>query len=221
MEDIKMKSKTTFSIAILFLLFTSSAFGQLTKGNYFLFGSSNLDISTDKTKESTDGIYHLKDKGSSFYLKPGVGYLVMDNLVAGLQLYLSTYESHGATHGTEGNKHSSFYTSFGPFARYYFLEQDKLKPMAQISFGIGHDKTKDTTPGTGIGTSTSSTHETSNGTFDFALGVGASYFISENVAFDGLLGYNIEKSKDKINTSLGGKTSGLSLEFGVSITISK
>jgi len=222
-----MKSTTTYSIAILFLLFASSAFGQLTKGNYFLFGSSNLDISTDKTKESTDGIYHLKDKGSSFYMRPGAGYLVMDNLVAGLQLYLSTSESHGATHGTEGTKHSSFYTSVGPFARYYFKDINKFKPLAQISFGIGHDKTKDITPSTGIGTSTttttnaSTTTETSYGTFEFALGGGLSYFITENVAFDGLLGYSIDKSKDKLNTNQGHKSSGIFLEFGVSITIAK
>jgi opacity protein-like surface antigen len=223
MEDTKMKSTTTYSIAILFLLFASSAFGQLTKGNYFLFGSSNLDISAEKKKESTDGIYHLRDKSSSFYMRPGAGYLVMDNLVAGLQLYLSTSESHGATHGTEGTKHSSLYTSVGPFARYYFKDINKFKPLAQISFGIGHDKTTNTTPSTGIGTSstTTTTTKTSYGTFDFALGGGASYFITENVSFDGLLGYSVEKSKDKLNTNLGYKSSGLFLEFGVSITIAK
>jgi len=216
-----MKTKTTFPIAIILLVFASSAFGQTTKGNYFLFGSSNLDFSTSKTKESTDGIYHLNDKGSSFYMRPGAGYFFMDNLVAGFQMYLSTYESHGATHGTEGNKHSAFYTSVGPFARYYFKDIDKFKPLAQISFGIGSDKTKNTIPSTGIGTSGSTTTETSDNTFEFALGGGASYFITENVAFDGLLGYRIDRSKDKQNSDMGYKSSGIFLEFGISITIAK
>lgn len=214
-----MKTKTFYSIAIILLVFASSAFGQLTKGNYFLFGSSNLDFSTNKSKESTDGIYHLTDKGSSFYMSPGAGYFFMDNLVAGLQLYLSTYESHGARHGNEGNEYSSFYTSVGPFARYYFKDIDKFKPLAQISFGIGSDKTKDTYPSTGIGTSESTTTETSDNTFEFALAGGASYFITENVAFDGLLGYRIDRSKDKQNSDMGYKSSGIFLEFGISITI--
>ena len=81
-----MKSKTTFSIAVFLLLVTSTAFGQIAKGNYFLFGSSNLDFSSSKSKEATDGIYHLGYKQSSFYMRPGAGYFFTDNLVAGLQL---------------------------------------------------------------------------------------------------------------------------------------
>lgn len=214
-----MKTKSAFSIAIILLVFASSAFGQPAKGNYFLFGSSNLDFSTNKSKEATDGIYHLGYKKTSFYMRPGAGYFFTDNLVAGLQLYLSTYESHGARHGNEGNKYSSFYTSVGPFARYYFKDIDKFKPLAQISFGIGSDKTKDTYPSTGIGTSESTTTETSDNTFEFALAGGASYFITENVAFDGLLGYSIDRSKDKQNADMGYKSSGIFLEFGISITI--
>jgi len=221
MEDHKMKSKTTYSIAIILVVFSTSVFGQLTKGNYFLFGSSNLSLSTNNQYESTDGTYHLNYKGSSFYLRPGAGYFFTDNLVAGLQLYLSSYGSHGATHGTEGNKYSSFYTSVGPFARYYLKEINRFKPLAQISFGIGSDKSKTTTPGTGIGTSASTTTESSNGTFECAIGGGASYFITENVAFDGLLGYRFDKSKDKQNPDLGNKSAGLFLEFGISISFPK
>jgi len=221
MEDKKMKSTTTFSIAIFLLLVTSTAFGQIAKGNYFLFGSSNLDFSSSKSKEATDGIYHLGYKESSFYMRPGAGYFFTDNLVAGLQLYLSTRESHGLTHGNEDNKHSSFYTSVGPFARYYFKDIDKFKPLAQISFGVGSDKTKYTVPATGIGTSTSGTSETTEGTFEFALGGGASYFITENVALDGILGYRIDRSKDKDNPDVGYKSSGIFLEFGISISFSK
>jgi len=221
MEDTKMKSTTILLIAVSFILAASVASGQPAKGNYLLFGSSNLDFSTDKSKEATDGIYHLTYKGSSFYMRPGAGYFFTDNLAAGLQMYLSTRESHGATHGTEGNKHSSLYTSVGPFARYYFKEVQKFKPLAQISFGIGSDKTKNTVPASGIGTSENSTSETSESTFEFALSGGASYFITENVAFDGLLGYRMDRSKDKDNPDVGYKSSGIFLEFGISITISK
>jgi opacity protein-like surface antigen len=221
MEDKKMKSKTTFSIAIVLLLVASTAFGQPSKGKYLLFGSSNLHFSTDKSKEATDGIYHLGYKKNSFYMRPGAGYFFTDNLVAGFQLYVSTYESHGARHGNEGNKYSSLYTSAGPFARYYFKDIDKFRPLAQISFGIGSNKTKNTVPSTGIGTTTSTTTENKESTFDFALGGGASYFITENVAFDGLLGYSFDQSKDKKNADIGYKSAGIFMEFGISITIAK
>ncbi len=85
--------------------------------------------------------------------------------------------------------------------------------MAQINFGVGTSTSKYT--------STSTTVKYPSSLFDFAAGIGASYFITENIAFDCLLNYNIDNTKDKTNKDRGSKSSGILLDFGVIVTLAR
>ena len=197
-------------MVIVLVLLAPEVFGQLLKGSFFLIASSNMSISTDKMSDYQGSVSTETGKNTGFYLYPGAGYLLLDNLVVGLNVGVSAY---GTRHTGSDTRTSSFRLSAGPFARFYFLEQNKLRPMAQINFGVGTNKSKYT--------STSSTYDSKGGLFEFAAGVGASYFIAENVAFDCLLNYNYDHTKDKTNTDRGSKSSGILLDFGVIVTLSK
>jgi len=205
-----MKTKAIFSIVFLVSLLAPEVFGQLTKGNFFLFASSNMSLGSDKSSNYQGTVSTETGKVSSFYLYPGAGYLLTDNLVVGLNLQL---QASGTRHSSSDARSSFFSVSLGPFARYYFLAQNKLRPMAQINFGVGTFSSKYTNAGTTV--------KYPGSLFNFAAGVGASYFIAENVAVDCLLNYNFDHTKDGTNKDRGSKSSELLLDFGVIVTLSK
>jgi len=189
-----MKQK---SILILLLLFSSTiVFGQLEKGKFFIQGSSSIGISSEKYTYISGGTSTESSKTTHFGFYPKAGYFVIDNFVLGLAINVSTNKTKAISGSNES--HSNDLT-IGPFVRYYFLPQDKLKPMAEISFGAGGSKDKST--GSGYNS------ESKYGIFQYSIGAGASYFVSDHIAFDLLIDYNSSKYKLKSESSSSGAKS--------------
>ena len=122
-------------------------------------------------------------------------------------------------------EYSSSELLLGPFARYYFFEQDKLKPMAEVFLGIGMLNSKSEYGG-------SLAYESKRSAFGYGIGAGASYFLTDDIAFDFMLNYNYVKYTIKSSTmpevkstaaddKIGEIYSGVRAEFGVIVILPK
>ncbi len=214
-----MKQGSIF--ALMLLLSSTLVFGQLEKGNYFLLGSSSLGLSNEKYTIISGGTSTEQSKTFSIAFQPKAGYFILDNLPIGLEISTGFDKTK---YSNSDNKSSNSNFTIGPFARYYFLPQDKLKPMVEISAGFGTNKYKST--------SSQVTNESKYTHMEYSFGAGASYFFTKNVAFDALLSYESDKYKLKSESHSGGgiksssgdsgdKTTGIDFHIGVLITIPK
>jgi hypothetical protein len=208
-------------LTLFLLLFLSSTlvFGQFAKGNFFIQGSSSIGFSTEKYTYISGGTSTESSKSTHFGFKPKVGFFVIENLPVGLAIHVDTYKSKGID---TDNENSSNDFIIGPFARYYFLPQEKLKPTAELYVGFGGSKDKSTYSGNKT--------ESKYGIFEFSIGAGASYFVTEHVAFDVLIAYNSTKYNLKSQTSpsdaksiaaedQSDKYTGIGINIGIAITL--
>lgn len=101
---------TTFSV----LLLLATANSQITKGNWLMGGSGSYS----RLQNEIDGAIHFKQ--ISLQISPSIGYFFSDKFAAGLKPSF-IYGSNSAT-GTVSNR----IYSVGPFARYYFLDAEKI-----------------------------------------------------------------------------------------------
>jgi hypothetical protein len=130
---------------------------------------------TDKGDWMVGGnmIINTTSGNTQFTLHPNAGYFFARNFAAGADFQLSFGK-------TEQRKYTVF--SVGPFARYYFdLKNDQLKLLLHGSFGIGTQTDK------------YPTFKNSSTTTEIFVGGGAAYFINQNVALEGIAGYNNTK----------------------------
>lgn len=163
------------------------------------WGSDLLGLGFSSTKYvSTTGIVSEAYKTSFLNLIPKVGYFVIDNLAAGLDLTVSTY----ATKYNDNTKSTSTLLCIGPFVRYYVpVPLDKFKPFAELNTGIGINNYKETR------IPASNTTEQKSGVFLFGLWAGMAMPLGDRVTFDGMLGYNHVTYGTKVTSETGG-TSG-------------
>lgn len=206
-------------LVVLLFLSSTVVFGQLEKGKIFIQGSSSIGFSSEKYTYISGGTSTESSKSISFGFSPKVGYFIIDNLPIGLLIDVYTYKNKATD---SDNENTSNELLIGPFARYYFLAQDDLKPMAEVyaSFGGSKDKYD----------YSSYTNEYKYGIFKFGIGAGASYFVTDHVAIDMLIGYNSSKYKLKSETNASrsaasededqtDKYAGLGISIGVVVTI--
>ena len=172
---------------------SSSRFNATQQGNYILSGSSNLGFGSTKVENSY--------KSTSFSFNPSFGYFVIDNLAIGLDFGTS----FGNSTWDDGYKSSNTYYSVMPTVIYYFPMEGKIRPMAQVGYGLFSGDTKTTTSS---GTTSSSKN---NGSKLKAAG-GFAYFVRDNISFDFGLSYNITKYKDSPS-----KTNRLGSNVGISV----
>ncbi len=124
-------------------------------------------------------------------INPSIGYFVIDKLAVGASVGISFF-SGDLLEGT------SF--GVGPFARYYFTDGSNIRPFGQVGFDWSSFKPKE-------GDSQSNT--------GFDVGVGASLFLNDHVAIDGIIGYNSMKADgEDDSTNTFGITFGVQAFFG-------
>lgn len=132
---------------------------------------------TDRGDWLIGGLLELNTAKSSTTVQfsPNAGFFVAKNFAIGGNLIYS-YDKLGDI------KVSGF--GIGPFVRYYFTEE-KVRPF--FAGDMTFEKRKLTTS---LGSNTEDA-------FSWFLGGGAAFFINENVAVDGLLGYAHSKVSDE------------------------
>lgn len=114
------------------------------------------------------------ENSSQFSLNPNFGYFFADNFAAGASLGFD-FRKSGNVKQTE--------VGIGPFARYYF-GKTTTKPFVVTELDFLNSTTK-----------TGSVNIKSTG-FGFLFGLGFAAFINENIAVEGVSGYNYNKFKD-------------------------
>lgn len=122
--------------------FSLTANAQITKKNWMVGGDTYF--SSNNYKSETD-----ESSYNDFRINPNVGYFFMDKLAGGLQMNLVFTNTDP---GNSDMKASSY--GFAPYARYYFLETDKIINLfaeANYSFRFGKFGRGDTINWNGYG----------------------------------------------------------------------
>ena len=161
------------------LLASATGFAQTEKGKLMVGASSDLNftsMSYDEADTTTN----------TFEVSPQVGYFVADNITVGLNASYSNTNP-------EGDDNSTNVVGVGPFARVYFLEDEKVRPYAQAAYLYKSTKTGDA--------------DAMNAN-EIGLTGGAAYFITDSVSIDAALNYGLGMSNDmddysKINFGVG------------------
>lgn len=182
-----MKSFLISSIATLFLI---SAQGQLTKKNWLIGGSGNLyTYNEDYTTPSTT----ITGKYTSIDLSASVGYFFLNKFSAGIRPYFSSFKGKSS-----GGGQTNYYRfAIGPFARYYFLnEQKQFNLLADVGYQLGINKDMG-----GMA---------QKGKFNiFSIMAGIEIFFNSTAGIEILVGYSekatsIENSNDEFNNEQRG-----------------
>jgi hypothetical protein len=178
--------KKLFTVAILGLLSTG-AFAQTTQGTKVISGSVGISVYSNHLSNGD-----IKYSNSFIQFYPTMGYLLKDNLEAGVSLgYLhskSKFSEDGESSDykriTTGNVYS-----FSPYLKKYIPLSEKFALSGSLSAGlrIGKEKDEFTTDHSTI------TEEKSNGYFASFI-PGVSYFISEKIGLTASFG-NVGYSK--------------------------
>jgi outer membrane protein len=163
--------------------------GVATSINYMSFGSDlmNLGFTTVKQKSNAPGYVEPDaEKTTTINLLPRVGYFIIDNLVVGLDLSVSSYTAKYSS----DSKSTMTYLGVGPFVRYY-IPGTSVMPFFEIGglFGSLNEKY----------TSASYSDSYKYGMMSIGGGAGISVKLCEKVAFDIMAGYNSMTEKAKEN----------------------
>jgi outer membrane protein W len=170
---------------IALAMICSGAFAQFNKGRMLVGGAFGFSATTSKDKSgSTTTTY---SHNTNFSLTPNFGYFLMDNLAVGAGIGLSTSSTKGA--GNNNFKNTSSGVTLSPFARYYL--DPGIFFQAQLGFGSSSFKSSS-------GGSTSS--KTQYGLFNWSLGAGYAYFLTDNVAVEPMIGFRSSSQTNKDNT---------------------
>ena len=164
-----------FTVILLLLAASFASYAQTSQGTVALGGG--FQFSAYKEQETgTDSRY------TSFSFSPEAGYFVIDHLMLGLALNVSTQNSEPS--GGLHSKTNSF--GIGPFARYYiFTSNEKFAFMADGRFGFSATKYK---PETG--------NDTKGSTVNFSVSPGFTFFPTQRWGFEFTLGLLSISSRD-------------------------
>jgi outer membrane protein len=160
----------------------------------YTWGSDFMNLNFSSTKyKSSSGSVSDPDKTTSFTILPKVGYIVIDNVAAGLDFIFSSFSIKYSGGDTESE---SIFCA-GPFVRYYYPLTSFL-PYAELNGAIGIETDK-------YDYGSISGDDKWN-LIMFGGGVGAAVPLGERVTFDVLAGYNrlIYKQKGEDDKEITG-----------------
>ena len=147
----------------------------------FLFISVTAFAQTEKGDWLVGGNITLNTakNNTAIGLTPNAGMFILNNLAFGGNFSI-VYTNQGSA------KTTNF--GIGPFARYYFSTA-AVRPFLQASAGFLSTKV------------TADSASSSTNGLNYFLGVGAAYFINENISIEAVAGYDHTKYKDFDGTS--------------------
>lgn len=114
-----------FLIAVLFLFFNKTSFGQISKGTFRI----GPGLAYNGTTQEIDGL-DAKFKTSTTTLEAKVGYFIIDNLELGLEAQLNSTVSE-----VDNEEQTSSGTVIGPSLTYMVALSDKV--YLPLSVGLG------------------------------------------------------------------------------------
>jgi hypothetical protein len=202
-----MKTIQKLLIILFFLSLTSMLFAQTEQWNILVSGASSFELSGQSSKTKSDDGDGDPTKYFDFSFYPMAAIFVIDNLAVGLQLPSGVSRSKY----TDDTKYVNTWITFAPLVRYYFLS-DNIRPFGQISFGGGSDVD------IYVDADGSKTKQ-KYGVLLLNAGGGVSLFISEKVAIDATLAYNLYRTKQKEDNTSNSRRVSNSIDFGIGVTV--
>lgn len=208
--------KKTFSLIAASLLFCSLSFAQMNTGSYFISGNTSMNFGFGSSKDID--VDYLKSTLTSFGFTPKVGYFIKNRIAVGGLVNLSFERDKQKFTPSGGGEVITKYTNtewyIGPFGRYY-VEYGKLIPFAEVSVAFGGAKDKTETE--------EETTEYPHSVFIVSGGIGASYFLTESFALEGLIQYSYDKRKPTYENAVGkgNVISGVNFLVGVAVYFGK
>ncbi len=182
----------TILLLSLLLALTTTAFTQVSKGQ-FLIGSS-INFESIKNENSSYGNY----ESTNYYISPNIGYFIINKIATGLRVDFKSYNNKSESLETHQTN-----TSISPFLRYYFLPVQK-KVNAFIDVSYIHNKSKWSS-------------NSNAGYFVKAKGYyfygGTAIFLTNQIALEFTFGYRHTKSDDFGNTKENKLSSGVGLQI--------
>ncbi|WP_435138409.1 outer membrane beta-barrel protein [Formosa sp. A9] len=184
----------TFFFLIIFTI-SSSLFSQITKGNWLVGGTGDFQKSKIKNTTSNGNIQEFESM--HFTISPDIGYFLADKFAAGLVLNFTV-------NNPSGSNNSSWGYQIGPFARYYFLNTDKIiNVFGELNCSFGK------------GISNQNSDSNSN---NYEVKAGTALFFNNSVALELSLNYNL----NQLNTNSSDlDTKSLTLGIGFQIHLEK
>ena len=170
-NNYKTMKINTLLIVLACILVSTFGYSQTEKGSMLLGGNFNIGVST----VDDNSVFN-------FGLSPNIGFFVIDNLTIGGAIGVNVRSAETFTN-------SSF--SIVPEVRYYFPPlTDKIYAFATAGGGFFTSRTNFDL--------TSMANATESG-FITNLGVGAAFFLTDNVALEAIFRHNFTKIEDNIN----------------------
>ena len=120
--------------------------------------------------------FNTSKANSVFQFSPQVGYFIINNFAIGGRFVVD--------HNKLGDDRTTAIGA-GPFARYYFLKA-KFRPFVAADMDFSSVKRK-----------TGSTPSSTETAFNYFIGGGGAFFISDNVALETIMGYRYTKVENK------------------------
>jgi outer membrane protein len=162
--------------------FTIKSFGQTDHGRVLAGTGSNISFNSYSTNWKSNSGNDQGGKTSDFTFYPEIGYFPVNNLAAGISLYLDFNSTKN-----EGVTESSNSYAFTPFVRYY-MGKEKIRPFLQAGIGFGGGKSKTV--------SNITTLESSHTTSTYELSGGLAYFLNDNISVDFKVGFHSNTFKN-------------------------
>lgn len=180
-------------------LFVVLAFGvdaQIERGKLFVGGSVGFNTSGGSTESVVGNTTTEVDDVSAlgFHIIPRIGYMLTQNIGAGLGVgynFTNMTTPDAFDNGTDlfdqVTKNGIF--SVSPFARYYKNVAEKFYLFGELDFPVGIGSQKELMWNENMDGVVDSDVKNSSMSYGFGLGLGANYFVSDNIALEA--GFNI------------------------------
>ena len=186
-----MKTKHIILVVTFFSFLCSNA--QITKGNWMVGGSGNFSSYENKNQENGTEIIR---KGIGINFSPKIGYFFLNKVAGGTSMTISYTKPK--------ESESSIGYGFGPFLRYYVLNEDKqVNFFGEASYTFGETKSGDF-------------KNTSNG---YGFKAGSAIFFNSSVALEIALEYS--SSSYKSQSSGSNSFNNLQIGLGFQIHLEK
>jgi hypothetical protein len=180
-----MKTLSTLS---LFLFFVTMASAQINAGSALITGTVSYSMTTVDSDLSPG-----ETEETNLFLQLTSGYFVGENFVLGLNVGYSMSESSSfvSVIAPEKRVTETNLVTIGPFARYYYMFDEKAGFFGQADIGFGFGKRQvEEEPGVDISR------------IEGVLRPGMTYFFSEKWAVEGKFGYiGYSQNKEEYTTA--------------------
>lgn len=202
--------KKTFLIIAVVVLLVPGIKSQNFKSRYLLSFSSDV-FGTDIGSGLGNASYSWYDTEknhtfSAININPRAGYFLTNYFVAGLDAVFAFSSQEYTT------KSSVLSYGLGPFLRFYTSPSKKVSPFLETSCTLLNVEYKNHSYGNG---------KISRNYLNLFGGLGISYFITENLAFEALGGYAYLIRADKTSGETYYNLNSLALKAGITIILGK